>query len=216
MKKLILFIFCLLFISINFADAGNSTSKKKVAILVYEGVYLLDFAGPLEIFNDAMMSDTAAAFEVYLVGVTKDPIKAHTGTIITPNYSINDCPKPDILVIPGGDLGLGTRNQEVGDWIKSESAKSEITMSVCTGAFILADLGLLDSMEATTWYGAVDRLGVKYPKINVAHGKRFTDNGKIITTAGVSAGIDGALHIVERYFGRDAAARTAKFIEYNR
>lgn len=186
-----------------------------VAILIYEGVYLLDFAGPLEIFNDAMENDTNPAFSVFLVSPDGNPVKAHTGTAITPQFSINNSPQPDVLVIPGGDLGLAGKNKELASWIIKTSDKSLITLSVCTGAFILADLGLLDGKEATTWYGAKKRLQSKYPKIHVVD-KRFTDNGKIITTAGVSAGIDGALHVVERLFGKATAEKTAKYIEWER
>lgn len=192
----------------------NSTEAKqyKVGILVYEGVYLLDFAGPLEIFNDANVNDSTKAFIVYLISPDGKPIKAHTGTEITPQYSINNAPQLDILVIPGGDLNL-SNNKEIAKWITNTSEQTEITMSVCTGAFILADLGILNGKEVTTWYGARNKLKKKYPKIIVVD-KRFTDNGKIITTAGVSAGIDGAIHVVERLFGKDVANNVIKYIEW--
>lgn len=195
-------------------NAEESKQKLKVAILVYNEVYLLDFCGPLEIFNDAMINDTTSAFDVYLVSPTKDKIKSHTNTEITANYSIDNCPVPDILVIPGGNLKLASEDSKVAEWIKKTHLQTKITMSVCTGAFIMADLGLLDNMETTTWYGATDRLQKKYPKIKVQPGKRFTDNGKIITTAGVSAGVDGALHVVERFFGKEVSENTAKYIEW--
>lgn len=185
----------------------------KVAILIYEGVYLLDFAGPLEVFNDAMENDTSSAFQVYLVSPDGKPIKAHTGTEITPQYSVINSPQPDILVIPGGDLSLAANNKEIGTWITKTSESSLLTMSVCTGAFILADLGILNGKEATTWFGAKKRFQKKYPDIKVVD-KRLTDNGKIVTTAGVSAGIDGAIHVVERLFGKEIAEKTAKYIEW--
>ncbi len=193
----------------------NSVEAKqyKVAILIYEGVYLLDFAGPLEIFNDAMENDTSSAFQVYLVSPDGKPIKAHTGTEITPQYSVMNSPQPDILVIPGGDLSLSTNNKAIATWITKTSESSMITMSVCTGAFILADLGILNGKEATTWFGAKKRLKKNYPDIKVVD-KRFTDNGKIVTTAGVSAGIDGAIHVVERLFGKEISEKTAKYIEW--
>jgi transcriptional regulator GlxA family with amidase domain len=214
-RYILIIIIVLLIISSNIMLAQTDFHKKKVAILVYDGVYLLDFCGPLEIFNDAMVNDTTNAFDVYLVGLTTDKIKCHTGTEFLPDYSIDNCPEPDILIIPGGNLNLIKENETIGNWIKSKSERTEITMSVCTGAFILADLGMLDGFEATTWYGATEMLKTKYPKINVVKNKRFTDNGKIITTAGVSAGIDGALYIVERFFGKEIAIKTAKYIEYN-
>jgi transcriptional regulator GlxA family with amidase domain len=195
-------------------EAQIKTEKRKVAILIYDGIYLLDFCGPLEIFNDTMLNDTTSAFEVYTVAPFNAGIRAHTNTVIIPTYSIDNCPKPDILVIPGGDLNLSKNNKKIYDWIKETSANSEITLSVCTGAFILADLGLLDGLDATTWYGATSRLQKLYPKIKVQSGKRYTDNGKIITTAGVSAGIDGALYLVGKLYGRETAFKTAKYIEY--
>lgn len=215
MIRMILTIFMVLLVGyMSDLNAQSASGQKKVAVLIYDGVYLLDFCGPLEIFNDAMINDSTPAFEVYLVAPTLAPIKSHTNTLITPQYSISNCPPPDILVIPGGNLKLATENSNVADWIKTVSAKTEITMSVCTGAFILADLGILDGQNATTWYGATGRLQKKYPKIKVQSGKRYTDNGKIVTTAGVSAGIDGSLYVVSRLFGKDVARATAKYIEY--
>ena len=196
-------------------ECHSENTKKKVAILIYEGVYLLDFCGPLEIFNDAMINDSTSAFDVYLVAPNMNPVKSHTNTTITPQYSVENCPQPDILVIPGGNLKLATENSKVAEWIKATSAKTEITMSVCTGAFILADLGMLNGLKATTWYGACSRLQKKYPEIFVQKDSRYTDNGKIITTAGISAGIDGSLYVVSKLFGKEVAKATAKYIEYD-
>ncbi|MBI5325937.1 MAG: DJ-1/PfpI family protein [Ignavibacteriae bacterium] len=208
----------LLFLLLIFVFSYNSYStegvKKKVAILIYDGVYLLDFCGPLEIFNDAMVNDSTSAFEVYTVSPNNSSIKSHTNTEIKADYTIINCPQPDILVIPGGNLNLSKEFPETGKWILAKTVNSEYVLSVCTGAFILADLGMLDGLETTTWYGARKRLQKLYPKIIVCDGKRFTDNGKIITTAGVSAGIDGALYIVEKIHGRETALKTAKYIEY--
>jgi transcriptional regulator GlxA family with amidase domain len=217
MNKVMVFAFALIFFitSSGYLVSEEQHEKKKVAIVIYDGVYLLDFCGPLEIFNDAKINDTTDAFDVFTVATTEGKIKSHTNTEILPNYSIANCPRPDILVVPGGNLNLAKEEKILGDWIKDISAKADITMSVCTGAFILADLGLLDNLEATTWFGATERLQRNYPKIKVKRNKRFTDNKNIITTAGVSAGIDGALHVVSRYFGKKIALKTAKYIEYN-
>jgi transcriptional regulator GlxA family with amidase domain len=190
-------------------------SPKKVAILVYDEVYLMDFAGPLEIFNDCYSDDTTKCFDVFLVAEKKETIKAHTGTGIIPDYDFSECPRADILVIPGGNLNLVKEKKNVADFILKMDEQTEITMSVCTGAFILAELGLLNDLEATTWYGAKKRLKQKYPLINVVD-KRVTDNGKYITTAGVSAGVDGALPIVKKLFGEETAKKTAKYIEWDK
>jgi len=212
-KKIEAFLFILVMM-LTMINSYNTVYSKQynVAILIYEGVYLLDFAGPLEIFNDAMINDSVPAFNVYLVSPEGTRVKAHTGTEITPQYSILNSPQPDILVIPGGDLSIG-KDKQIGKWIISTSEKSQITMSVCTGAFILADLGLLNGKEATTWYGAKTKLQKNYPEIKVVD-KRYTDNGKIITTAGISAGIDGALYVVEKLYGKEIAQKTQKYIEW--
>ncbi|MBL0175169.1 MAG: DJ-1/PfpI family protein [Ignavibacteria bacterium] len=194
--------------------AQQPPAPQNVAILIYDGVYLLDFTGPMEIFSDVQTGDTARVFNVYTVGPTANAIRCHTGLRCTPAYSIADSPQPDILVVPGGERDLATTHPAVGEWIRSAAAKAHIVMSVCTGAFILAELGMLDGLEATTWYGAAGNLRKRYPAIRVCEGRRFTDNGKVITTAGISAGIDGALHVVERLLGKETAERTAKFVEY--
>lgn len=209
------FLLVLVIYSYN-SNAKMTIEKMKVAILIYDGVYLLDFAGPLEVFNDAMINDSTQAFDVFLVSPTNKSIKCHTNTDIAANYTIGNCPEPDVLVIPGGNLRLASENAKIGEWIKNANLKTKVTMSVCTGAFILADLGLLDSMKACTWYGATSRLQKMFPKINVQSGIRYIDNGKIITTAGVSAGVDGALHGVEKLFGKEIADRTATYIEWIR
>jgi transcriptional regulator GlxA family with amidase domain len=100
-------------------------------------------------------------------------------------------------------------------WIQSQAKHAQIILSVCTGAFILADLGLIDGLQATTWFGATQALQQQYPAIHVLTGERYVDNGQIVTTAGVSAGIDGALYVVQRLLGRAIAEKTAHFIEYN-
>lgn len=196
------------------SQAERGRNVKKIAILIYDGVYLLDFAGPLEVFYDTEIEDGNKGFDVFLVAPESKSVKSHTGTIITPDFDINNCPQPDILVVPGGDLNLATYNPEVSAFIKKVSAQCQIVMSVCTGAFILAELGFLDNHEATTWYGAKKELQEKYPKIIISD-NRFTDNGKIITTAGISAGIDGSFHIVKRIYGETIMQKTAKYIEWH-
>jgi transcriptional regulator GlxA family with amidase domain len=210
------YLFLTILLIVNSNMSAQTTPKPlNVAILIYNEVYLLDFAGPMEVLNDTWLNDTTQGFKVYSVAPTTEKIKCNTGTVIIPDYSIQNAPVPDILIIPGGNLNFSKEYSEAGNWIKSTSAKTKITMSVCTGAFIIADLGLLDGLEATTWYGAKERLQKKYPAIKVVNDKRITDNGKIITTSGVSAGIDGALHLVEKLYGKDIALKTAKYIEYN-
>ncbi|MBI5538676.1 MAG: DJ-1/PfpI family protein [Bacteroidia bacterium] len=184
-----------------------------VAILIYDGVYVLDFTGPLEVFYDSYSQDGKHLFNVYTVSA-KEELKAHSGLKITPDYSINNCPKPDIFIVPGGDLGLLKDQPKLKDWLVNTAKESKTLISVCTGAFILADAGLLDNLNITTWHGALENLKKLVPTANVMKGVRYTDNGKVVTTAGVSAGIDGSLFVVSKYFGKEVADETAKYMDY--
>ncbi|HTY60279.1 MAG TPA: DJ-1/PfpI family protein [Bacteroidota bacterium] len=180
----------------------------KVAILIFDGVEIIDFTGPYEIFG-------AAGFDVYTVARTKDPITTAMGMTVVPRYTFDDVPQPDVLVVPGGGVKATQENEPTLNWIKGETARINHTMSVCNGAFILASAGLLDGLSATTTNGNIPRLRSQFPKINVVGDRRYVDNGKIITAAGLSAGIDGALHVVELLEGKGAAEQTALVEEYD-
>ncbi len=186
---------------------------RKVAILVWDGVELLDFAGPAEVFAAARAFD-APAFQVYLVSPSKGQVTSQGFVTLQPNHTIDDCPRPDVLVVPGGGTNRLLSDKKALEWIRTTANNTDVTMSVCTGAFALAECGLLDGLEATTWYGAVDGLRSAAPKTRVHAGRRIVDNGDIITTAGVSAGIDGALLVVSRLIGADVARNTARYMEY--
>ena len=190
---------------------------KNVAILIYEGVEVLDFAGPAEVFEAASgygASGQQKAFEVFTVSRTKDKIVSQGFLDVLPDYGIADSPPPDILVLPGGGSQSVIDDPAWMDWVKSRGAEAECVLTVCTGAFIAAKAGLLEGLEATTWYNAVSRLATDFPNTRVIPGRRFVDSGKVITTAGVSAGIDGSLHLVARLLGRYVADRTAEYMEY--
>jgi len=189
---------------------------RNVAIVVYEGVELLDFAGPGEVFGAASgfgRDRQRRAFNVYTVAVSKDALTSRFVKVM-PEYAIDDAPKPDIIVIPGGNTNVLLDNPKFMAWLKAAQPNAEITLTVCTGAFTVGQLGLLDGKQVTTFYGAIDELRRKTPKATVIDGRRFVDNGSIITTAGVSAGIDGALHTVARLLGRSVAEQTARYMEY--
>jgi transcriptional regulator GlxA family with amidase domain len=195
------------------ADGKDPVKKdrRNVAVFVHEGVELLDFAGPGEVFAAA---GSGRAFKVYTVAATRDPVKSQGFLTVTPEFTIADCPKPDVIVLPGGNTLVPLKDPKVVEWVKAASADAEVTLSVCTGAFLLAKAGLLDGKEATTHWGSVERLKKAYPKVTVRADRRFVDNGKVVTTAGVSAGIDGALHVVGRLLGGQAAKDTARYMEY--
>jgi transcriptional regulator GlxA family with amidase domain len=190
---------------------------RNVAIVVYEGVELLDFAGPGEVFAAAanIGNDRGQpAFKVYTVAPARQAIKSQGFLTITPDYGIDDAPLPDIVVIPGGSSQTLVENAAFMSWASTAMLTAKLTLTVCTGAFVPAKLGLLDGFQATTHHSAFDRLRSAAPAATVIEGKRFVDNGAIVTTAGVSAGIDGALHTVARLLGRHVADATARYMEY--
>jgi transcriptional regulator GlxA family with amidase domain len=189
--------------------------KRKVAILVFPDVEVMDFAGPFEVFAVAGQPSTPGLFDVYTVAATRDLVLARNGLQVMPHYSFAECPQPDILLVPGG---YGTRplmhDRATLDWIAETSNKCELLLSVCTGSLLLAKAGLLDGLDATTHWAALDILRDAAPLARTHNGERYHDNGKVVTSAGVSAGIDMSFHILERLHGRDLALQTAKWIEY--
>ena len=189
-------------------------SLRNVAIVVWDGVELLDFAGPGEVFAAARVGD-APAFRVFTVGLSSAPITSQGFLTVTPNYTIENCPQPSVLIIPGGGTSPLTENEPFLKWVKKTSNNTDMILTVCTGAFVLAETGLLDDIEATTWHGAIESLRRSAPDTKVHADRRFVDNGDIITAAGVSAGIDGALYALSRVAGPDIAAKTARYMEYD-
>jgi len=192
------------------AEDARPWARRNVAIVVYDDVEILDFAGPMEVFTSA----GGGAFRVFTVAATRDPVLSMGVLTIRPDYSIEDSPTPDILVVPGGDSRGFSRSAPGMAWVKKVAAHNELSMSVCSGAFILAQLGFLDGRAATTHWAAVPRMRSAFPRVQVQTGVRFVDTGRIVTTAGVSAGIDGALHVVQRLLGDDVAWETARYMQY--
>jgi putative intracellular protease/amidase len=203
-------------LALSAAPAQAKTYTRNVAIVVYENAEPLDWTGPYEVYNDAAEAGSAngqPAFNVYIVSKKKEPVNAQ-GLMITPTYSIADAPKPDIVLFPGGPSSKVFDDPEFFAWAKKASEEAEIAQSVCTGAFVLGKAGLLDGLEVTTFHGAIDNLQKNYPKAAVKRGRRFVDNGHVVTTAGISAGIDGSLHVVARLLGRRVADEVAMYMEY--
>lgn len=193
------------------AKEKPAKTKRNVAIFIHEGVELLDFAGPGEVFAAARMGQ---AFNVYTVAVTDAEITSQRFLKVRPQYTLDNCPKPDIMVLPGGNTRIPLQDQRVIAWIQKTAPECEVVMSVCTGALLLAKAGLLDGKDATTHWGAIDRLRSAAPKAKVHTDRRVVDNGQLITCAGVSAGIDGSLHLVARLLGDQVAKDTARYMEY--
>ncbi len=194
-----------------------------VGILIFDGVEVLDFAGPFEVFSrtrlvpglDSRRSEDSAPFEVFTVGKTRETVHATGDLLVVPHCSFADAPKIDLLVVPGG---FGTRplmdDAPTLDWIRTVAASSRKVTSVCSGALLLTKAGLLDGKRATTHWGALDLLE-SLGGVRVDRESRVVDDG-VITSAGVASGIDMSFYVVEQLFGRAVADETAKYIEYRR
>lgn len=196
-------------------ESGGYT--RNVAVVVYDGMEILDFAGPAEVFAAAGgfgARGSERAYRVFTVGRTPAPVESQGFIDIVPDYTIETSPKPDIVVLPGGGTRAVTEDPVFLAWVTAAAGEAEAVLTVCTGAFVAARAGLLDGLEATTYYGAIEGFTREFPTVHVRPGRRFVDNGRVVTTAGVSAGIDGALHFVARDLGRWVADRTAEYMEY--
>jgi transcriptional regulator GlxA family with amidase domain len=190
--------------------------KRRVAIFIFDDVEVLDFAGPFEVFAVTGQRPGPAPFEVYTVARTAAPIRARNGLTVVPTYAFDTAPQPDILCVPGG---YGTRplmhDREVLDWIARVDRSAELVISVCTGALLLAKAGLLGGLHATTHHGAFDLLEQSEPTCVVHRDRRVVDNGRIILSAGVAAGIDMSFGVVAKLLGPAVADETARYIEYD-
>ena len=194
-----------------------ASPTRNVAIVIWNGAEVLDWAGPAEVFEasaDLGKSGEPRPFEVYTVSRTTAPIRSQRFVEVVPNHSIDDAPAPQIVVFPGGGVEAVLEQPAFLAWSGEAARGAEVALSVCTGAFILGAHGLLDGKPVTTWYGATERLARRHPEAIVQPGRRFVDNGDVVTTAGVSAGIDGALHVVARLCGFALALKTAEYMEY--
>lgn len=189
---------------------------QNVAILIFDEVEVLDFAGPFEVFGVAGSTLPDKPFNVFTIAEKAEPVIARNGLSIKPNYTLATAPKIDILLVPGG---RGTRrelnNLALLDWIKTQSSSVDLLLSVCTGALLLGKAGLLEGLSATTYWNAMDELRAVAPNTIVKTDERYVDNGRVVLSAGVSAGIDMSLHIVARLHGTDAALFTARGMEYD-
>jgi putative intracellular protease/amidase/YHS domain-containing protein len=182
-----------------------------VAFLISEGAVVIDFCGPWEVFQDVTIpGHEEMPFRLYTVAETKKPIRTSGGMQIVPDYAIQDAPPPKVIVIPA----QSAPSPAVLDWIRKSSQTTDVTMSVCTGAFVLAKTGLLKGKSATTYHGAFGRFATQFPDIQLKRGARFVENGNLATAGGLSSGIDLALRVVERYYGREVATKTAYEMEY--
>jgi len=194
-------------------DTGQTSRPLRVALLLFPDVEVLDFAGPFEVFSIAGALTEPRQFDVMTVAAA--PVLTIGGLRVTPSHSFATCPQADILLLPGG---MGSRravkDQHLLDWIAGQAAGAAIVASICTGALFLGRLGLLDGLQATTHWGALDLLQEMAPAAVVLPNTRYIDNGRIVTSAGISAGIDMSLHLVARLAGEAVAEDVAREMEY--
>ena len=182
-----------------------------VAFLVSEGAVIIDFCGPWEVFQDVNIpGHQGAPFLLYTVAETTAPIRASGGMRIVPDYALENAPAPKVIVIPA----QSEPSAAMLEWIRKSTKNTDVTMSVCTGAFVLAKTGLLSGKTATTFHAAFRPFAMQFPDIHLKRGARFVEDGNLATAGGLSSGIDLALRVVERYYGREIAQKTAYDMEY--
>ena len=188
--------------------AHESGQRPKVAILLFNGVQIIDYTGPYEVFGQA-------GYEVFTVAPTKEMLVTNMGMKVTPDYGFEECPVADVLLVPGGGVRSILRNEASVAWVKTKAEATQHVLTVCNGSFILAKTGLLDGKSATTTAGLIDGLRHRQPEVNVISDKRYTESGKYVTTAGLSSGLDGSLFLISKMKGRALAQRVALNIEYD-
>ena len=199
-------------------QAGKANSLKPpaqgqipVAFVISDGAVIIDFCGPWEVFRDVNIPGRQDhPFRLYTVAETTSPIRAGGGMQIIPDYTVANAPAPKVIVIPA----QSEPSAAVLEWIRKATKNTDVTMSVCTGAFVLAKTGLLSGKAATTFHAAFVRFAMQFPDIHLKRGARFVEDGNLATAGGLSSGIDLALRVVERYYGREIAKKTAYDMEY--
>lgn len=193
----------------------------RVAIFVFNEMEVLDFAGPYEVFTTASRVHQRTRpsgpppFSVCTIGRSLDPVRARAGLDVTPNQSFATHPAIDLLIVPGGVVSAELAKPEVIEWIAATAPETQITASVCTGAFLLAKAGLLDGKTVTTHWEDLADLSRDFPGLSIQQGVRWVDQDRIVTSAGISAGIDMSLHLVERLVDRELAIATARQMEFD-
>lgn len=202
----------------------HPTSPLTVGILIFNEVEVLDFAGPFEVFsvagrfkaNGRDQDDTDVAMRAVTIAQTAALVHARGGLQIQPQFTFDNHPPLDVLVVPGGwGTRAEVRNPVLLDWLRRTVPNVGIKASVCTGSFLYGAIGLFDGLKATTHWGSLDRMAQTFPQVEIIRNVRWIDQGAVLSSAGISAGIDVSLHLVERLFGRELALQTAHQMEYD-
>jgi transcriptional regulator GlxA family with amidase domain len=182
----------------------------RTAFMIGPHVNVIDTAGPWEVFQDAGAgSGRSSPFELYTVAESTQPVEGTAGLTIVPDYAHDEAPQPQVIVVPAHHTSDASRG-----WLRRAAAKADVVMSVCTGAFILAEEGLLDDRRATTHHAFLSEFESSFPRVQLVRGERFVEDDRVATAAGLTSGIDLALRVVERYLGRSVAAGTAGYMEH--
>lgn len=210
-------------------QSSSATAALTVGIFVFDDIEVLDLGGPFEVFSTAtrmQARDNGNAgggssggtgdgpFRVVTVAERRRPIRARGGLEVVPQHDFTDHPKIDLLVVPGGVVDGELAKDSVAGWIAGVAAGAQLIAAVCTGSFLLARAGLLEGVRATTHWEDLDDLARRFPSVEVVRDVRWVDAGRVVTSAGISAGIDMCLHLVARLAGRQLAERTARQMDY--
>jgi transcriptional regulator GlxA family with amidase domain len=190
----------------------------KVGILVFNEVEVLDFAGPFEVFSiSEAVEDKSKLFNAFLVAEKNEALRARNGLQILPSYTFENCPDLDLLVVPGGYGAeqIEIKNARLLKWLREMRAKTKLLASICTGAFLLAEAGVISDQQVTTHWLDIERLRKEYPSLDVIENVKYVDQGNVFTSAGISAGIELSLYLVSRFFDEKTALRTAKRMDYD-
>ncbi len=186
-----------------------------VGIFIYDQAEVLDFSGPYEVFSTAFrVSQCKDSCKVFLVSESGETVTARAGYRVIPDYSFSDHPEIDVLIVVGGEHHEQMNKQEVLDWITVQSNKAKITASVCTGVFLLAKAQVLHAHRVTTHWEDIPQLKAMFPNLKVIEGVRWVDEGALVSSGGISAGIDMSLHLLSRLFDGALAEKTAKQMEF--
>jgi putative intracellular protease/amidase len=189
-------------------SVAPAPERQKVGILIFDGVEIIDYTGPWEMFG-------AAGYQVFTVAADKNPVQTAMGMTVVPDHTFADAPRSEVVLVPGGGVRGARDSKPTLEWLRQASGRSELTLSVCNGAFILASAGLLDGLRATTTAHNIAPMRKEFPKVTVVDDARVVDNGRIITAGGLTAGIDGALHVIARMQGQGKAQQVALSEEYD-
>jgi transcriptional regulator GlxA family with amidase domain len=201
-------------------ESGDKMTRKHVGIVLFNDVEVLDFCGPFEVFsatrlNEDKRREELSPFNVFLVAETLSNVTTTGGMTVLPHCSFENCPRLDILVVPGGwGVRKELNNPVMLEWLRSKAAAVETLTAVCTGSMLLGSAGLLNGLHATTHWRSLDWMRDVFPAVIVESGQHVVEDGRVFTSAGISAGIDMALKVVARYYAEGIARATARHMEY--